>query len=184
MGLAIAKQLVELMGGEMGVVSEPNRGSTFWFELPVELAGPMHLSQACCEASEPLANYRQRVLVVEDNGVNQIVAKGLLEKFGCCVDLAADGLEAIEAVEKTNYALIFMDCNMPRMDGYECTQYIRQHQLDGPRIPIVAMTANVMAECTERCRNSGMDDFVAKPIKKQELLRVLDRWLGDSELST
>jgi len=176
LGLTISKQLVELMGGELGVESEVNRGSTFWFVLALKY-NPNAVVRQSAYQPELFRQYHGRVLVVEDNPVNQMVAKGLLEKLGCNVELAADGIEALEKIAHYSYDLIFMDCNMPLMDGFECTINIRQQELTGPRVPIVAMTANTMVESMEQCKKVGMDDYIAKPINQQQLKNILSRYL-------
>jgi signal transduction histidine kinase/DNA-binding response OmpR family regulator len=118
-----------------------------------------------------------RVLVVEDNVVNQKVAKRLLEKLGCHVDLAANGKEALEMFERMPFDAIFMDCQMPEMDGFEATRVIRSRQGEGSRIPIIAMTAGVMAEERERCVTAGMDDFIPKPVAAATLRKAVMRWI-------
>ncbi|MCX6604729.1 MAG: ATP-binding protein [Acidobacteria bacterium] len=127
-------------------------------------------------AVEPLAVQRCRVLVVEDNLVNQRLAKVLLEKLGCLVDVAGDGQVAVDLATTTEYRMIFMDCLMPRMDGWEAT---RQLRLAGLMIPIVALTANTMEGDRERCAEAGMSDFVSKPIRVTELAETLHRWVGE-----
>ncbi|KAF4516089.1 hypothetical protein B566_EDAN000327 [Ephemera danica] len=127
--------------------------------------------------AEEQANLRGRVLVVEDNPVNQKVAVKMLEKLGCRVDVAANGREAVEAVARLSYALVFMDCQMPEMDGFEATQCIRQKERDGAHLIIAAMTANAMAEDRKRCLSAGMDDFISKPVMAKELADLLSRWL-------
>ncbi|MCP4114129.1 MAG: response regulator [Desulfobacteraceae bacterium] len=122
-----------------------------------------------------------RVLVVEDNHTNQEVARYKLKKFGCRVDLAANGKEAVDAVVSTHYDLVFMDCQMPVMDGYQATTVIRrkeQQLMRKTRIPIVALTANALKEDRERCLAVGMDDYMSKPLQKELLLSVLERWSG------
>jgi two-component system sensor histidine kinase/response regulator len=118
------------------------------------------------------------LLVVEDNAVNQLVAVGMLESQGHRVDIAADGEAAIEAVSKVRYAAVFMDCQMPVMGGYEATRAIRA--LEGPRrhTPIIAMTADAMLADRDRCLEAGMDDYVAKPVRLEDLLAVVARWTG------
>lgn len=127
--------------------------------------------------SEAHAQRIPRVLVVEDNLVNQKVAAKMLEKLGCRVDVAANGREAVEGLARIHYALILMDCQMPEMDGFEATRLIRRQEPTWGHIPIVAMTANAMAEDRARCLACGMDDFLSKPVKLQDLAQVLHRWL-------
>jgi len=118
-----------------------------------------------------------RVLVAEDNAVNVKVATRMLAKCGCRVDVAANGREALELFGQLPYDIIFMDCQMPEMDGFEATAEIRLLEGNGPRVPIVALTANAMAGDRERCLAAGMDDFISKPIKEDDLSKALDRWV-------
>lgn len=123
----------------------------------------------------------QRVLLAEDNVINQKVAVRMLEKLGCQVDVAANGQEAVDLWEQRSYSIIFMDCQMPEVDGLEATRQIRQlEMLDGVRTPIVAMTANAMARDEQNCRAAGMDDYLSKPVKTDQLKSVLSRWCEDS----
>ena len=117
-----------------------------------------------------------RVLVAEDNVVNQRVAQLMLEGIGCRVDLVANGIEAVRAIEQIPYDLVFLDCQMPEMDGYEAAREIRRRELPGRRVPIVAMTANVLAGDRERCLAAGMDDYVPKPVRRDSLRALLERW--------
>jgi len=119
---------------------------------------------------------RGRVLLVEDNPVNQLVAKGMLGKLGCDVVVAAHGVEALDQLEHDEFDLVLMDCNMPVMDGYEASRQIRQSGR-WPHLPIVALTANAMAEERERCRAAGMSDYLAKPFRREELAALLDQWI-------
>jgi CheY-like chemotaxis protein len=119
---------------------------------------------------------RYRVLVAEDNPVNQKVAQALLERLACSVDVAANGLEAVEMARRFPYDLIFMDCLMPEMDGYEAVRRIR---LEDPDVPVVAMTANAMPGDREECLAAGMSDYVAKPLRVSDLTQVLARWVGN-----
>ncbi|UVK84586.1 response regulator [Pseudomonas sichuanensis] len=119
---------------------------------------------------------RARILLVEDNPVNQLVAKGLLGKLGCQVQVAAQGAEALEFLEQGTFDLVLMDCNMPVMDGYEASRRIRQSGR-WPELPIVALTANAMPEERERCRAAGMNDYLAKPFRREELLALIDHWV-------
>jgi CheY-like chemotaxis protein len=130
------------------------------------------------EPAQPI--FRARVLVVEDNAVNQMVAARLLEKLGCRVDVAANGREAVEMVGLLPYDAIFMDCQMPEMDGFEATQEIRRREGSSVHRPIIAMTANAMRGDRERCLDAGMDDYVSKPIRKADLLEALERRLPKS----
>ncbi len=178
LGLAICKRLVEAMGGEIGVTSEPGVGSSFHFSLPLALdttAATLAMetlpSRVRVQGQSPI-----RVLVVDDNLVNQKVAKGMLERLGCCVDLAGNGSEAVEASRRTLYGVIFMDCQMPVVDGYEATRLIRCGEHQPRRVPIIAMTANAMASDREACLASGMDDWLPKPFRAPDVARVLDRW--------
>ncbi len=126
-----------------------------------------------------------RILVAEDNIVNQKVAVRMLEKLGCRVDVAANGLEALEASIQIPYALIFMDCHMPEMDGYKATSTIRRHESrTGSHIPIVAMTANAMHGDREQCLAAGMDDYVSKPVKSEDLLAILQKWSPDESTNS
>ncbi|MDF9620736.1 response regulator [Pseudomonas entomophila] len=118
---------------------------------------------------------RARILLVEDNPVNQLVAKGMLAKLGCQVQVAAHGAEALELLEQESFDLVLMDCNMPVMDGYEASRRIRQSGR-WPELPIVALTANAMPEERERCRAAGMNDYLAKPFRREELLALIDHW--------
>ncbi len=119
---------------------------------------------------------RGRVLLVEDNPVNQLVAKGMLGKLGCEVIVAAHGAEALDQLEYSDFDLVLMDCNMPVMDGYEASRQIR-HSGRWPQLPIVALTANAMSEERERCRAAGMSDYLAKPFRREELAALLDLWI-------
>lgn len=131
--------------------------------------------------SEAQAQRSPRVLVVEDNPVNQKVAAKMLEKLGCRVDVAANGREAVEGMARIQYLLVFMDCQMPEMDGFEATRLIRQQERAWGHVPIVAMTANAMAEDRVRCLAIGMDDFLSKPVQSQDLAEMLKRWLPHQE---
>jgi CheY-like chemotaxis protein len=116
-------------------------------------------------------------LLAEDNKVNQLVARILLERMGCQVDIVENGVAACRAVQRGSYDLVLMDCQMPTMSGFEATQRIRSFEKSGKRIPIIALTAGVLKDEREHCYTCGMDDFVPKPISAKELERALERWL-------
>ncbi len=281
LGLTISRQVVNLMGGDIGFVSKKDHGSQFYFSIPavtaadqlhgytrigledlkvalkvaspiqksaiecllrrmkvasvrldegaaevvitddvnftytegrvirlvhhvsltvesdelVELIYPIRLKQlrsALKQNSQPesqstdiasMPTMTARVLLVEDNVVNQMVADKMLRKFGIECEKAEDGLEAVKKITESDYDLIFMDCQMPRMDGFEATAEIRKYQEQhGSRpTPIVALTANAMEEDEERCINAGMNDYLAKPIESESMGRALQRWLGESQ---
>ena len=205
LGLAISRNLVQLMSGTIGVNSVEGQGSTFWFTLPApvlpcesdrlphlatdELRQPhpgrkarktkvavkIRHSASRCSADAP-PGFSAHVLVAEDNPVNQKLARRILEKLGCKVDLASDGRDAIRMARERAYDLIFMDCLMPEMDGLQATREIRCRE-GAVRVPIVALTANALPQDRELCLQSGMDDFLSKPIHQGELRRVLERFL-------
>ncbi len=175
LGLAISKQLVELMGGSLHFSSTPGAGSKFWFVLPLAIS----LTTAEPASVQPKAvaeSFGCRVLVAEDNVVNQRVIFRLLQKLGCLVDIAENGRIAVQMALTTPYDLVLMDYHMPEMNGAEATQAIRAKSPSGQHLPIVALTASVMEWEQDRCRQAGMDDFLAKPVRLAELQTVLDKW--------
>ncbi|MCW2279467.1 ATP-binding protein [Heliophilum fasciatum] len=186
LGLAISKQLVELMDGKIGVTSKINEGSLFWFSIPYPIAAepvPQREEDWVDNSNTSPNNFpvwmlEKPVLLVEDNKVNQKVAVALLCKMGLNVEVANNGVEAVQAIQKGEYDLILMDCHMPVMDGFQATEAIRKWELGKcQRTPIVAMTALAMQGDKEKCIRAGMDDYISKPIKMEQLIAVLERWL-------
>jgi PAS domain S-box-containing protein len=177
LGLIISKQLVELMGGKIGVHSLEGLGSTFWFTAVFETAEPgvaPSVAGGVAQASRSSAR-GARILVVEDNPVNREVAMAQLSRLGYQAAAVENGAEAVEALANAGYDLVLMDCQMPVMDGFEATLHIREvHRSD---IPIVAVTADAMPADRDRCLRAGMNDYLAKPVELQRLSEVLAKWL-------
>jgi signal transduction histidine kinase len=181
LGLAISRQLVELMGGMIGVAGREPRGTEFWFTIPLARQAPPESTPAKVMRTTPKVagllpgQLAARVLVAEDNPINQEIVRGLLGMIGLRPDIANNGLEAVQAVHDRAYDLVFMDMQMPELDGYEATQRIRASGRD--RLPIIAMTANALTGDREKCLAAGMDDYIAKPIDTAQIIAVLRRLL-------
>jgi len=177
LGLAIVKQLADLMGGSVGVDSRVEEGSTFWLELAMKIGAHADPAPAPPPKDGPVPP--ARILLAEDDPVNQMVVSGMLEKLGCAVEIVEDGAAACRAVAERRYDLVFMDCHMPEMDGFEATRRIRARARGGsPRLPIVALTADALAGDRERCLDSGMDDYMTKPVSSAQLAAAVRRWAG------
>ena len=197
LGLAICKRLVELMGGSIRVESAPGKGAKFIIDLGLQLsmasaaalyealhgvrpqAAPAQAASAVIASAAPKrAVLHGRVLVAEDNPVNQRLVKAMLTRLGLDADSANNGAEAVAMLQERRYDAVLMDCQMPVMDGYQSTQEIRRSPSAGTRhVPIIALTANVMEGDQKKCLDAGMDDYLSKPYTLHELEKVLARWL-------
>ncbi len=183
LGLAISRRLVNLMGGEFRVESVQGSGSCFQFtvvlpEAAEEDAGGLEALpvRPRLETEAPMTA-QGRVLVAEDNFVNQKLARAMLLKLGCEVDLVGNGAEAVAALQSKTYDLVLMDCQMPVMDGFEATQAIRKSGRDWANIPVIALTADAMTGSQARCLDAGMNDFLSKPVVMQLLAETIAKWL-------
>ncbi len=182
LGLTISKRLCELMGGSIRVTSTAGLGSSFRIDLPFAPAIAARASAPRCPDTSSLPERVSlarpvRVLVAEDNAVNQVVAGAMLKRLGIEADLVDNGLDAVAAMESGAYDLVLMDCRMPVMDGYEACRTIRQREDGRPRTPIIAMTASAIQGDRELCLAVGMDDYLAKPVRLADLGSMLRRWL-------
>ncbi len=177
LGLAIAKELIAVMGGTIGVESRLGQGSTFWFALPLRLESAEPTAAVPAARVDLSSAVSQiRVLLAEDNPVNQKVAAGMLKRLGVQTDVAANGIEATEKCARQTYDVVFMDCQMPEMDGYDAARELRRREGSARRMIIIALTADARAGTRERCLDAGMDDYIVKPIKLEDLRQAIERW--------
>ncbi|MQG94417.1 ATP-binding protein [Pseudomonas sp. MN1F] len=183
LGLSIARTLAERMGGKLRGESREGLGSTFTLEMPLPLASTAPATlPGSAGASAPL-EVGKRILLVEDNPVNQSVIEAMLRSLGMEVSVAHDGLQAVDQVSQQAFAAVLMDCRLPQMDGYEATRRIRLLPACG-HLPIIALTANALQGDRERCMAAGMNDYLSKPFRRTELQRVLQRWLPGRTAAT
>ncbi|UCB55237.1 MAG: response regulator, partial [Thiotrichales bacterium] len=188
LGLAITKQLVNMMGGEIHMQSTPGEGSSFWLTLQFETM-PQQKAAAIAQVASPTVYEHinefdeiildARILLAEDNAINQEVASAMLESAGCEVVAVDNGLEALHMLESEHFDLVLMDCQMPTMDGFEATRTIRRHPEKYPPVPIIALTADIQQGITEQCRQAGMNDYLSKPFTYEALVEIIMNWLPD-----
>jgi PAS domain S-box-containing protein len=183
LGLAISKSLVEMMHGEIGARGVPGKGSTFWFTIRLDAALPKE-KRSTVEAAPVVRPVGGRILLAEDNEVNQQLVVAILTPFGYEIDVVANGREAVNAIQSANYDLVLMDAEMPEMDGITATRTIRGLGGVHRQMPIIALTANAMAGDREKYRAAGMDDYVSKPIAIEELCAAIVRQLSQPDVRT
>ncbi len=179
LGLAISSELVSLMGGSLSCISTLGKGSEFSFVLTMERANDPPIGRLLEHpVPETVPHMSTRILVAEDNLTNQKVFAAMLENLDCRVTIAANGIEAVQKFETLEPDIVLMDCQMPEMDGYQATGKIRDREKAlGKRTPVIAITAHAMAGDRQKCLDAGMDDFLTKPFKMDDLIDTLEKWL-------
>ncbi|MDH3200367.1 MAG: ATP-binding protein [Myxococcales bacterium] len=178
LGLAISKQLVELMGGELGVESKVDEGTTFWVEVELEPGSEDTLRlKGTPGVGDQLIRRGLKVLLAEDNPTSRMVTEALLKKLACDVDIATDGRMALEKARTARYDIIFMDCYMPQMNGFQATRRIREHPANR-EVPVIALTASTTDGDRVRCLEAGMSDTIGKPVRSSMLETLFKRWVS------
>jgi len=182
LGLAITKRLIELQGGKIGFTSKENHGTEFFFEIPFK-DGKVPAHAASVGGKRNCLFNQQRILLAEDNKINQFVAGSILKTWNLHFDIANNGKEALEYLCEKEYDLVLMDLHMPVMDGIEATSHIRKRSAPvcNPDIPIIALTANAFTEIKDEVEISGMNGFITKPIVQDNLFNELCKWLSHEQ---
>ncbi|MNN48916.1 Sensor protein EvgS precursor [compost metagenome] len=171
------------MGGTLRGESRQGQGSTFTLEMPLTLSVQPVACLPSQNSEQEEAGLGRKILLVEDNPVNQTVIEAMLRSLGYEVQIAVDGAQAVSQVARQRFAATLMDCRLPIIDGYEATRRIRQLP-QAAAMPIIALTANALQGDRERCLSAGMNDYLAKPFKRTDLQQILQRWLPDQSAAT
>jgi CheY-like chemotaxis protein len=175
LGLAISKRLVDLLGGDLKLISQQNQGGEFSFILPLQITKNLDNKTINAEViNQPSKTIK--VLLAEDNRINQLVARKMLEELDCQINIVENGELAINAVKENQYDIILMDFHMPVMDGINSAKIIRDNHLIPPETPIIAVTADVQKGIEEICKRVGMNDYLSKPFKLEQLQGMLSKW--------